>query len=157
MSNAARAARIGIVVMRTGRTEKRHHRVTNVLVDRTPISDDNAIDEGGIAGHQLADLFRIERSRYCGESAKISEEYGDLPALACRRAIVMSWARRGRHTPLRNCGQQTLAMTERTDAELFQVCVSELAENCEINVVFSERRCVLSEAQAFQPFLNIHG
>ena len=66
-------------------------------------------------------------------------------------------ARRGRHTPLRNCGQQTLTMAERTDAELFQVRVSELAENGEINVVFSERRRVLSEAQSFQPFLNIHG
>ena len=146
-----------IVVMRTGRTEKRHHSVTNVLVDRTPISDDNAVDEGGIAAYQLADLFRIERSRYCGESTEISEEYGDLPALSCRRAIGMSWARRGRHTPLRNCGQQTLTMAERTDAELFQVRVSELAEKGEINVVFSERRRVLSEAQAFQPFLNIHG
>ena len=79
-----------IVVMRTGRTEKRHHSVTNVLVDRTPISDDNAVDEGGIAAYQLADLFRIERSRYCGESTEISEEYGDLPALPCRRAIGMS-------------------------------------------------------------------
>jgi hypothetical protein len=71
-----------IVVMRTGRTEKRHHGVTNVLVDRTPISDDNAVDEGGIAAYQLADLFRIERSRYCGESTEISEENGDLPTLA---------------------------------------------------------------------------
>ena len=146
-----------IVVMRTGRTEKRHHSVTNVLVDRTPISDDNAIDEGGIAAYQLADLFRIERSRYCGESTEISEEYGDLSALSCRRAIGMTWAWRGRHTLLRNCGQQTLTMAERTDAELFQVCVIELAENGEINVIFSECRRVLSEAQAFQPFLNIHG
>jgi len=48
-------------------------------------------------------------------------------------------------------------MAERTDAEFFQVRVSELAEKGEINVVFSERRRVLSEAQAFQPFLNIHG
>ena len=61
----------------------------------------------------------------------------------------MSWARRGRYTPLRNCGQQTLTMAERTDAELFQVRVSELAENGEIDVVFSERRRVLSEAQSF--------
>ena len=89
-----------IVVMRTGRTEKRHHSVTNVLVDRTPISDNNVVDDGSIAAYQLADLFRIERSRYCGESAEIGEEYGDLPALPCRRAIGMtfglSWARRGR-------------------------------------------------------------
>ena len=48
-------------------------------------------------------------------------------------------------------------MTQRTDAEFFQVRVSEIAENREINIVFSESRCVLSEAQAFQPFLNIHG
>ena len=27
--------------MRRERTEKRHHSVTDVLVDRTPISDDN--------------------------------------------------------------------------------------------------------------------
>src|SRR5229473_3604703 len=147
MSNAARA----------GRTEKRHHSVTNVLVDRTPISDDNAIDEGGIAVYQLADLFRIERSRYCGESTEISEEYGDLPALPSRRSIDMSWSRRGRHTPLRNCGHQTLTMAERTDAELFQVRVIKLAENGEIYVVFSERRRILSEDQYCQPFLNIHG
>jgi hypothetical protein len=48
-------------------------------------------------------------------------------------------------------------MAEGSDAELFQVRVSELAENGEINVVFSERRSVLSKAQSFQPFLNIHG
>jgi hypothetical protein len=48
-------------------------------------------------------------------------------------------------------------MTQRTDAELFQVPVSELAEYREIDVVISERRCVLSEAQAIQPFLNVHG
>ena len=39
-------------------------------------------------------------------------------------------------------------MTQRTDAEFFQVRVSEIAKNREINVVFSERRCVLSEAAA---------
>ena len=48
-------------------------------------------------------------------------------------------------------------MTERTDAEFFQVCVSELAENGEINVIFSERRRVLSKSQSFQPFLDVHG
>ena len=69
----------------------------------------------------------------------------------------MSWAQRGRHAALRNCGQQTLTMAERIDAELFQVRVSELVENGEINVVFSERRRVLSEAQSFQPFLDVHG
>ena len=52
-----------IVVMRTGRTEKRHHSVTDVLVDRTAIADDNAVDERRVAAHQLADLFRIERLR----------------------------------------------------------------------------------------------
>src|ERR1700733_3815504 len=126
--------------MRTRRTEKRHNSITNVLVDRTSISDDNAVDEGGIAAYQLTNLFRIERSRYCGESAEISEEYGYLPALPSRRAIVMSWVRRGRHTALHNCGQQTLAMAERSDAELFQVRVSEFAENGEVNVVLSKRR-----------------
>jgi hypothetical protein len=98
--------------MRRGRTEKRHHSVTNVLVDRTPISDDNAVDEGGIAAYQLADLFRIERSRYCGESTEIGEEYGDLPTLPCRRAIGMtfglSWARPGRYTPLRIAANKRL-------------------------------------------------
>ena len=85
--------------------------------------------------------------------------------VTCRRSPVgepsafygLSWARRVRYAPLRNRGQQTLTMAERTDAELFQVCVIELAENGEINVIFSECRRVLSEAQAFQPFLNIHG
>ena len=40
-----------IVVVRSGRTEKCHHSVTNVLVDRPPISDDNAVDEGGVSAH----------------------------------------------------------------------------------------------------------
>src|SRR5262245_54297381 len=146
-----------IVVMRTGRTEKRHHGVTNVLVDRTPISDDNAVDEGGKAAYQLADLFRIEHSRYCGESTEISEENGDLPALPCRRVIGMSWARRGRHTPVRNCGQQTLTMAEGTDAQVFQVRVSEITEKREIDIVLNKGGGVLSEAQSLQPFLNVHG
>ena len=81
MSNAARSGAHRIVVMRTGCTEERHHSVTNVLVNRTSISDDNAVDEGGIAGYQFADLFRIQRSRHCRRIAEISEEYGDLPAL----------------------------------------------------------------------------
>ena len=146
-----------IVVMRTGRTEKRHYGVTNVLVDRPPISDDNAVDEGGIAAYQLVDLFRIERSRYCGESAEISEEDGDLPALPCRRVIGTSRARRGRHTLLRDRGQQTFTMAERTDAEFFQVRFSELTEKREIDIILNKGRGVLSEAQSLQPSLNIHG
>ena len=146
-----------IVVMRTRCPEKRHHSVTNVLVDRTTISDDDTVDEGGIAAYQLADLFGIEHSRHCGEATEISEKYGYLPALPCRQVIGRFRARRGRHTPLRNCGQQTLAMAKRNDAEFSQVRVSELAENGEINIVFSKRRRVLGEAQSCQPFPNIHG
>ena len=48
-------------------------------------------------------------------------------------------------------------MSERADAELFQVHVSELDENGEIYVVLGERGRVLTEAQSFQPFLDIHG
>jgi hypothetical protein len=130
-----------IVIMRTGCAEERHHGVTNVLVDRTAISHNDSIDEGGKAGHQFADLFRIQRSRHCRESTEISEQYGDLSALPSRRAVVLSWTRRGRHIPLCNCGQKSLTMTQRTDAEFFQVPVSEIANNREINVVFSEGRC----------------
>ena len=46
-----------------------------------------AVDESGIAAHQLADLFGIEGSRYFSESTEISEQYGDLPALPCRRVL----------------------------------------------------------------------
>ena len=69
----------------------------------------------------------------------------------------MSRARRGHHIPLRNCGQQTLTMAERTDAELFQVRVSELTEKGEIDIVLNKGGGVLSEAQSLQPFLDIHG
>ena len=103
-----------IVVMRTGRTEKRHHGVANVLVDRTPISEDNAVDEGSIAAHQLADLFRIERLRYCGEPAEIGKENRDLPALSCRLAIGMSpRSAAAVSAPLGNSRQQSLTMAER--------------------------------------------
>ena len=69
----------------------------------------------------------------------------------------MSRARPDRHTPLRNCGQQTLAMAEGTDAEVFQVRFSELTEKREIDIVLNEGGGVLSEAQSLQPSLDIHG
>ena len=94
---ARRAHRI--VIVRAGRTEKRHHGVADVLVDRTAIADDNAVDERGVTAHQLTDLFRIERLRHRGEPAEIGEENGDLPALACRLAIGMSHARLAAVTP----------------------------------------------------------
>jgi hypothetical protein len=48
-------------------------------------------------------------------------------------------------------------MAERTDAEVFQVRVSELTEKREIDIVRNKGGAVLSEAQSLQPFLDIHG
>jgi hypothetical protein len=108
-----------IVIVRSGRAEERHYRIADMLVDRTPITNDNAVDERRVAAHQFTDLFRIERSRHCGELAKIGEENSNLPALSCRQVIRMSYARRYRHASLGNCRQQSLTVTERGHAELF--------------------------------------
>ena len=83
-----------IVVVGAGCAEKRHHGVTDVLVDRTAIADDNPVDERRVTTHQLADLFGIERLRHGGEPAKIGKKYCDLPTLACRKTIGMHHARR---------------------------------------------------------------
>ena len=108
-----------IVVVRAGRAKKRHHGVTDMLVDRTAVADNNPVNERRVTSHQLVNLFRIERLRHCGESAKIGEEYGDLTALACRKAFGRRHAPRRCHTPLGDCRQQSLAMAERADAEFF--------------------------------------
>ena len=52
--------------------------------------------------------------------------------------------------------QQLLAMAERCDAELPQVCVGELGENDLVYIVLGERACVPSEAQCLQERIDIH-
>jgi hypothetical protein len=46
-------------------------------------------------------------------------------------------------------------MAERHYAEVFQVLIGQLAEDCEINVVFDKARRVLGHAELFEPVRNL--
>ena len=47
-------------------------------------------------------------------------------------------------------------MTNRTDADLLQVLLSEVREDLLVDLVVSERRLVFFEAQAPQPSSEVH-
>ena len=146
----------GIVVMGTRRAEQRHHRIADMLVDRAAIADDDAVDELGVACHKLVQLFRVERLGQSGETREIGEKNGDLPPVArrCRRCC---WRRRRRRCPAcRDGSQKLLAMAERCDAEVPQVCVGELGQNGLVYIVLGERASVPSEAQCLQERVDIH-
>jgi hypothetical protein len=45
-------------------------------------------------------------------------------------------------------------MTERRDANLFEVLISQVAQNFEINIVLSKTLGVLGHAEFFEPIRN---
>jgi hypothetical protein len=46
--------------VRARRAKERHHSVADMLVDRAPITDNDAVNQRREAAHQLTDLFRIQ-------------------------------------------------------------------------------------------------
>ena len=71
-----------IVVVRAWCAEQCHHRVANMLVDRTAIIDDDPVDEVGVAAYQVAQLLRVKRLRQCAEPAEIDEQNRNLSPFA---------------------------------------------------------------------------
>jgi hypothetical protein len=51
--------------------------------------------------------------------------------------------------------RQQLAPMSKRDADLLQVCVSQIAENRDVNIVIDECRRVLLQANRRQPFRNL--
>ena len=82
MALAARIRPLGIVAMRLGGAEHGHHRIADVLVDRSPEVGHDAIDHFEIAAKQPVGLFGIKPIGERGEADNIGEQDGDLSALA---------------------------------------------------------------------------
>ncbi len=51
--------------------------------------------------------------------------------------------------------QQLTAMTKRRDADLFEVLISQVAKNFEINIVLGKTLGVLGHAELWEPIRNL--
>src|SRR5262249_14595892 len=136
----------GIIVMRDGRAEERHHGIADMLVDGAAEIRDDAVDEPRVAGDEVPQLLGIETLRQRGEAREIGEEDGDLAPLA---AGLERRGGRGGGT-WRGCqrsdgGEQLLAMAERGDAELLQIGIAELRQDGRVDVVLGETARVLGK------------
>jgi len=66
-------------------------------------------------------------------------------------ALTASLVRRGEDY----CAQNLAAMTERSDTEVFQVLVCQIAENREIDIVVGKALGVLGHSELFEPISNL--
>jgi len=85
----ARAHRtLGIVLVRDGRAEGSHHRVTDEFLDRAAVALDLLPEARMVWTEAGTHVFRILLVRGCGEADQVAEEHGDhLPLLERERRL----------------------------------------------------------------------
>ena len=113
-----------------------------------------------IGRDQLSQVFRIHPSGECGRTNQVREHHRDLPALgSVRRSRCRRWRSRnggrGCAFELGNRTQELSAMPERCHANLFEVLIGQVAQNSEINMVFSKALNMLGHTELFEPVRNL--
>lgn len=146
----------GIVVMRPRRAEQRHHRITDMHVDRASVADDDAVHLSSEPTYQFTDFFRIQRSRQGREPAKVGKEDRDLPTFAGRAVYCPRKTGRRRRLQIPDSSEQPLAMTQRGHTKFFEIRFGEPAQNFEINVVLDKGLGILGQSQIPQPLFDSH-
>src|SRR5205823_8109772 len=77
---------LGVVLMRDGRAEERHHRVADELLDRAAVTLDLASEASVIGGEGCANVLRVELFGAAREPDEVGEQDGDdLPLFSCVR------------------------------------------------------------------------
>jgi len=80
---------LGVVLVRRRRTEDRHHRVADELLDRAAEALDLRLDLGVVRAQHRPHVLGIGLVRARGEADEVDEEHGDdLPLLARRNGLL---------------------------------------------------------------------
>ena len=85
---------IGIVVVRGGGPEERHHSIAEELIDRAIVAVHGVEDDLERSVHHLADVLGVKALRDARESTYIGEEHGHLFARALGASAMRCYARR---------------------------------------------------------------
>src|SRR4029077_18681844 len=72
---------VGVSWLGKRRAPERHHGVTNVLVERAAMPEDDLRHLGEVAVQQVGHFLRVERFGECRETSNIAEEHGDRSLL----------------------------------------------------------------------------
>ena len=78
MSRAALSARDGIVTVRDGRTEDRHHRIADEFFDKPVIAGNGFAEHLEQGTLECAHVLRVESLGEGGKSRNVCEEHGDM-------------------------------------------------------------------------------
>ncbi len=74
-------ASLGVALRRGRSTPDRHHRITDELLDHTPVTPDDRSRGDEVLREQLADLFGVARLRKGGEADQVAEQHRAEPTL----------------------------------------------------------------------------
>ena len=104
ISTAARHRAEGVVLVRCGDAEHRHHRIADELLHRAAVRLDDRLHPVEVAGKQPTQRLRVDRLAEGRRSGQVAEQHGDrlaeppakLPSLrAPRRSCCRSWPLQG--------------------------------------------------------------
>src|SRR5581483_5120719 len=87
---------LGVVLGRRGGAPNRHHRVTDELLDRSPVHLDDTAGEVEVAREELPDLFGVPGLGERCEAYEVGEQNRDEATLGHRCVAGEAWGRRGR-------------------------------------------------------------
>jgi hypothetical protein len=78
----------GCVLERLRSAEERHHTVADVLVDPSPVPDDDLLEQREAAVHRLVHVFRVELLAHGGEAREVGEQHRGVPAGTARALLL---------------------------------------------------------------------
>ena len=109
-----------------------------------------------IGGDDVAQILGIEQRGECSRTDQVAKHHGQLAALGggfpafyrpFRRAFI---AQRG------NRGEQSAAMSNRTDADVPEIVGGQLREDRSVDLVVAKCLFVLLQSEAVEPRRNVH-
>ena len=90
------------------------------------------------------------------EFDEIAEHDGDRAALRAVAGKLRQRLRRLRDAKRGDRIKQAAAVSDRTDADLFEIIGRQARQHDAVDRVFAESRLVLCETEAIQPRANVH-
>ena len=139
----------GIVAVRDRGTEQRHDGIADVLDDGATVAFDDAVDQRGIATYKIVQFLRVKCPGERGEPGEITEQDGDRPPVSERYEISAYIGFGGltdRVIEIRDRNQQAFAMTQRSDAEIFEILGGQLFEKLGIDMIAGEGFRIFAES-----------
>ncbi len=147
-----------IILLRPRISEQRHQPVAELLGDMAAVLVDRLGGVVEIASHQLTPVLGVERRREAGRPDQIAEHHGYGPSLRFVSGAGGGdgdGGRRLRRRQAGDCLQDALAVAER-QTELFEVALSQVANDIQVDQVVAKCGLVPFKAKASEPSGDVH-